>query len=365
MIRRSRLMMVVLPLVAAGALTMATLSIVRSNTTPSQAQPAPTRSTIVAGAGIVEPAGREVAVATPVAGVVREVRVKPGDIVRAGDILFALDDAIVAATLEQRLQDLRAAEIRLSQTEGRVDQARAEKDAAQGAVESARAERDEAQDQVDTGAQLVGGAVSQRELTRRRNALRGAEGRLAEAVARFEATRAALALIDPARQGASWLADRQAVRQAQATVDLARREQERLFIRAPSDGTILAVNIRAGEFAAAGGTTTPISMGMLTPLHVRVDIDEADLPRLALGKANAGRGATAARRGLAGEAIPLRFVRAEPILTSKRSLGGGADERVDTRVLQLIYAVEDAGIDLRPGQLIDVKIESARKGGEG
>ena len=359
MIRRARFLMVALPMLAAGALTMAALSIAQSNTTPAastepgSAQPKPARSTIVAGAGLVEPSGREVAVATPVAGVVREVRVKPGDIVQPGEVLFSLDDAIIAATLEQRRQDLRAAELRLMQTKGRVAQLSAEMGAAEGAVEAARAERDDTRDQVDSGAQLVGGAMSQRELTRRRNALRSAEGRLAESIARLEATRAALALIDPAQQGASYLADRQAVRQAEAAVELVQREQERLFVRAPSSGTILAVNIRPGEFAAAGGATAPVSMGQLTPLHVRVDVDEADLPRL-----GPGRGAIAARRGLPGEAIPLRFVRAEPILTSKRSLAGGGDERVDTRVLQLIFAVEGQEVDLRPGQLLDIRIES-------
>lgn len=369
MIRRARILMVVLPVLAAAALTMAALSILRSNmpgpavAQSGNGQPRAATATIVAGAGLVEPAGREIAVATPVAGVVREIRVKPGDVVQAGDILFRLDDAILAATLEQRRQDFRAAELRLMQTRGRVDQLRAESEAAQGVVEAARADRDDAKDQVDAGAQLVGGAVSQRELTRRRNALRSAEGRLVEATARLDGTRAALALIDPAQQGATYLADRQAVRQAEAAVDLVQRELERLVIRAPSAGTILAVNIRPGEFAAAGGTTAPLSMGLLTPLHVRVDVDEADLPRLGFG-----RGATAARRGLPGEAIPLRFVRAEPILTSKRSLGGGQDERVDTRVLQLIYAVEGPGVDLRPGQLLDVRIESGagqKRVGEG
>ncbi len=146
-------------------------------------------SAVVAGAGLVEPAGRETAVATPAAGVVSEVRVKPGDVVQQGDVLFRLDDAILAATLEQRRQDLRAAELRLMQTKGRVAQLRAEMAAAQGAVEAARAERDDARDQVDTGAQLVGGAVSQRELTRRRNVLRSAEGRLDEAIARLAGRR--------------------------------------------------------------------------------------------------------------------------------------------------------------------------------
>lgn len=363
-IRRTRLLMLAMPALAAVLLTLATLSIVRSNAAPqaTSASAGAPRSTLVAGAGIVEPSGREVAVATPVAGVVREVRVKPGDRVSLGDVLFALDDTILGATLEQRQQDLRAAEIRLAQTEGRVGQLRAEMEAAQGAVEAARADRDEAKDQVETGTQLVGGAMTQRELTRRRNVLRVSEGRLAEAMARFEGAKAALALIDPTGPGASWLADRQAIRQAEAALELARRERQRLVIRAPSDGTILAVNIRAGEFALTGGATAPLSMGLLTPLHVRVDIDEADLPRLAPNRGMESRAARAARRGLPNEAIRLRFVRAEPILVNKRSLGGGADERVDTRVLQLIYAVDDPAIDLRPGQLIDVTIDAAPPG---
>jgi hypothetical protein len=40
------------------------------------------------------------------------------------------------------------------------------------------------------------------------------------------------------------------------------------------------------------------------------------------------------------EAIPLRFVRLEPYVVPKVSLTGINVERVDTRVVQVIYAVE-------------------------
>ncbi len=213
MIRRARILMVALPVLAAAALTMAALSIIRSNLpAPAVAQsgngqPKAAAATIVAGAGLVEPSGREIAVATAVAGVVRENPRQAGRSCADRRYSVPVDDSILAATLEQRRQDLRAAELRLMQTKGRVDQLRAESEAAQGVVEAARADRDDAKDQVDAGAQLVGGAVSQRELTRRRNALRSAEGRLVEAMARLDGTRAALALIDPAQQGATYLAD--------------------------------------------------------------------------------------------------------------------------------------------------------------
>jgi hypothetical protein len=92
-------------------------------------------------------------------------------------------------------------------------------------------------------------------------------------------------------------------------------------------------------------------------LHVRVDIDEADVPRLRDGAA-----AIAARRGVPGEAILLDFLRAEPLLVPKRNLTGATGERVDTRVLQVIYAVRGTDADLRPGQLLDVTIKTGEGG---
>ena len=85
------------------------------------------------------------------------------------------------------------------------------------------------------------------------------------------------------------------------------------------------------------------------PLHVRVDVDEHE----------GGRSPSRQRghlRGQASQAVPLWFVRVEP-LVAKRSLTGDAGERVDTRVLQVIYAVESTpGIPLYVGQQLDVFI---------
>jgi hypothetical protein len=117
---------------------------------------------------------------------------------------------------------------------------------------------------------------------------------------------------------------------------------------------VLAVDVRPGEFANPGAATAPVTIGLLTPLGVRVDIDETDAPRLMLGAP-----ANAARRGASEDRIPLRFVRVEPLLQPKRTLTGGPDERVDTRVLQLIYEVGPTDVDLRPGQLLDVTIEAS------
>ena len=72
-----------------------------------------------------------------------------------------------------------------------------------------------------------------------------------------------------------------------------------------------------------------ILMGNLQPLHVRVNVDEEDLPRLKLY--------APARAKIRGDArqeeVPLSFFRLEPYVVPKTSLTGVNTERVDTRVV--------------------------------
>jgi HlyD family secretion protein len=362
---RSRLFMIGLPALAAITLGWALLSILRSNTAkPPQAAAstppsaniigAPNRA-VVAGLGLVEPAGREVNIATRVAGVVDEVRVNPGDRVKTGDVLFRIDALIAAAMVEQRKRDLIVAEARARQTAARAASLDADVVAARDAVAGAEADRDEARDLVRIATQLVGtAATSERELNRRRNLQRVAEARLAEAKSRLVRARAEAALIDPAQGGQTLKIDEAVVTQAAAALTLAEAELTRLSVRAPSDGIVLAVNIRPGEFASQTSAIAPIVIGQLDPLHVRVDIDEADLPRF-----RDGANASALQRGATSARIALRFVRSEPLVSPKRTLSCNAGERVDTRVLQVIYAVDGPPATLRPGQIVDVFIDAA------
>lgn len=57
----------------------------------------------------------------------------------------------------------------------------------------------------------------------------------------------------------------------------------------------------------------------------------------------------------------LTFVRFEPAVIPKRSLTGAPDERVDTRVLQVIYGINAAPIGTFVGQQVDVFIESVAR----
>jgi hypothetical protein len=111
--------------------------------------------------------------------------------------------------------------------------------------------------------------------------------------------------------------------------------------------------MRSGEFLDASGSGEPrLLLGCTEPLHVRADVDEFDIPRLA-----AGARATATPRGNANERFDLQFVRFEPLVVPKRSLTGDPGERVDTRVLQVIYQVVAPTKTLFVGQQMDLLVE--------
>jgi hypothetical protein len=58
-------------------------------------------------------------------------------------------------------------------------------------------------------------------------------------------------------------------------------------------------------------------------------------------------------------------VRVEPYVVPKQSLTGDNRERVDTRVLQVVYAVEGESPDLFVGQQVDVFIDVGDRTGTG
>ena len=69
----------------------------------------------------------------------------------------------------------------------------------------------------------------------------------------------------------------------------------------------------------------------------------------------------AVTRGQAHKEYPLRFVRVEPYVVPKKSLTGDNTERVDTRVLQVIYALEGAEGRVYVGQQLDVFLDVSKQ----
>jgi HlyD family secretion protein len=156
----------------------------------------------------------------------------------------------------------------------------------------------------------------------------------------------------------SWELDRQvaqsAIDRAQSQVDQTQAELDRLVIRGLVDGEVLQVNVRPGEFVGAPPDRPLIVLGNVEQLHVRVDIDEYDIPRFVPEAP-----ARVTLKGQPDEFFPLTFVRLEPYVVPKKSLTGDNTERVDTRVLQVIYSIDARGKRLFVGQQLDVFVDAS------
>ena len=262
----------------------------------------------IAGSGIIEASSRDIAIGTPVAGLCVEVPVHAGDRVGAGDLLFRLDDRDLAAQLATRRAALQVTRARVPEAEALLADVRNQLRLAE-AVTDRR-------------------AISLEDLTKRRYAVQLAEARLRTAQADVAAADAE-------------------VRETQANID-------RLSVRAPVAGQILQINLRPGEFAPAGALETPLMLlGSVDRLNVRIDIDENDAWRF---RPNAK--ARAYLRGNRDLATDLRFEYVEPFVLPKRSLTGESAERVDTRVLQVIYSFPAGVLPAYVGQQVDVFIDA-------
>lgn len=129
---------------------------------------------------------------------------------------------------------------------------------------------------------------------------------------------------------------------------------ERLTVRAPKNGIILQNNIRLGEYVSTN--VSAMILGNIEHLQVRADIDEQNASSFTLNSE-----ATAFPKNNTTLAIPLKFNYVEPYVIPKRSLTGASDERVDTRVLQVIYNFEyPKDFPIYVGQQVDVFIKKAK-----
>jgi multidrug efflux pump subunit AcrA (membrane-fusion protein) len=303
-----------LPVLGVLAALLATVSIARTYphrqaTDPPAPPPASDFQNTVAAVGLVEASTENISVGTPLAGVVARVFVTAGQAVKLGDPLFELDTRHLRAELEVRRQALAVARARVGVTQAQLEDLTRQL----GFVEQVKDTR----------------AVSADEITRRRSAVETASASLAEARAQARA--------------------------AEAQVAAVQTEIDRSTVRAPLDAGVLQLKLRVGEFAPASATATPmVLLGRSKPLHVRVDVDEHEASRVRPEAPAVGH-----LRGDAEVKAALRFVRFEPFVVPKRSLTGDSTERVDTRVLQVIYRVESDDLPLFVGQQLDVFIEAA------
>ena len=309
-----------LPALAALGVMFAVYSVVTAQRQVPPAQPVsqpaqPQYASYVAGAGIVEASTENIAVGTFVPGVVTEMFVKVGDQVKAGAPLFKVDDRDLQAELEVRKAAVKSAAANVATADATLADVKNQLELWQAVTDSR--------------------AVSKDELERKRFAVQIQEAKLAQAQAEAQS--------------------------AEAQVKSTQIEMDRRIVKAPVEGELLQVKVRLGEYAPAGSLAQPLMLiGNTKTLHVRVDVDENDAWRV-----RADAPATGYVRGNRDINTGLRFVRIEPYVVPKRSLTGDSTERVDTRVLQVLYAFEGGGkLPIYVGQQMDVFVDAPPASGK-
>lgn len=280
---------------------------------------------------VIEVSGRiegdDSVVASKTSGRIREISVREGDEVKAGQVIAVLDDEQVRAREEQAGSAARAAEARVRWAEGQIavlaaeleqsrlgtDQARldAEGKVRQAEAQVAAAEAQLAQAESEHGkargdeerytALAASGDIPEQKGSHARSASEalGASVRASRKqvdVARAMLTSARATLANPAIRSTEGARIRQQMAQAQSDIAAARAEWERaqaqlseaqanrqdLAIVAPSDGTVATRSAEPGEIVAPG--TPVLTLVNLSTVYLRGFVPEGEIGRVRTGQ---------------------------------------------------------------------------------
>ena len=271
--------------------------------------------------GIIESpqsSGENISIYPEVPGVVAKILISEGQLVKTGVPLLMLDDAVQRATAEQL---------------------KAQAESAKEQIGLAKANLKSLQDTLDKQKKsydLDPKSVSKDTLDTAQNAVEVGKENLAVAQKQYEAS----------------------LKTFQASNVLL----SKYLIKAPSDGVALSINTAVGSYISSQGSYDSytgsfgpaIVMGNLQDyIGVRCYIDEILIHRL---PKPSQMHAQMFIRGTDIK-IPLEYVREQPNVTPKIELSNQRTERVDVRVLPIIFKfVKPKDISLYPGQLVDVYI---------
>ncbi len=286
----------------------------------------PIPNNIIALSGRVE--GDDSVVAAKTSGRIREIHVREGDTVKAGDVIAILDDEQAAAREQQARAAAQEAETRITRSkeqvgvlteqlkqarftveqarldaQGRVHQAEAQVATAEANLSQARAGYEQARYDLEKFTRLAkSGDVSDRQREQARTTSEAQAAVVESTRKQVAATRGALTaaranLENPPIRSSQANAVQKQITQAQSDVAAAQSDAERasaqlkeaqanradLTIIAPFDGTIATRAAEPGEVVAPG--TPIVTMLDLGKVYLRGFVPEGDIGRVKLGQA--------------------------------------------------------------------------------
>lgn len=261
------------------------------------------------GIGIIESSSRNINIGSFASGVVTKVMVTEGDVIEQGDVLFMIDTRSAIAKLRNKQDALKVA---------------------QSALALSNIELDERQDRLNRAEGLQPGrSISLEELQSKKFAALKAE--------------------------ADIKIKQDLIQQAKSSIELVSVELDKMTIRSPISGLVLKVRVTPGEFISGNeqDDQSPVLLGKIHPLYLRVQIDEHDIHRF-----DKSLLAYAYPRGNSGVKLSLEFVRIEPYAKPKTNIQGGSARLIDTRVIEIIYKINSDMDNLYIGRQLDVFLES-------
>lgn len=300
--------------------------------------------------------GENINIYPEVPGPITQVLVKEGAQVHKGDVLLTIDDSIQRATAEQQRSQADAALAMLNELKAEPRRETLAVSVAQ--VENARATLKNAHDELtkqEHSYEIDPLSVSMDALDNARNAEKVAETSLKVIERQYELTKAGAWVYDIENQEKQYTALSKAYAASAALL-------AKYTIRAPSDGIVLTVQAGVGSFVSVQGAYDSytqafdplITMGMPQGyLQVRAYVDEILIDRLPAPKAMK---AEMVVRGTEVH-VPLSFARIQPFVSPKIELSDERQERVDVRVLPVIFRFQKPkNVNLYPGELVDVYV---------
>jgi HlyD family secretion protein len=302
--------------------------------------------TYISGVGIIEASSENIFIGSPVNRVVDKVEVSVGEKVKAGQVLFRLEARDLEAELSAKKIAYENAIINLQKLEAlpRTEDLHAATAELKGA-EIALSQASNQYQRVE-GLQLSG-AMSAEEVMHRKFAFEDAEAKFQKTEADFNKIKAG-----------AWLPDLEI---AKLQIQLAEADEQRIatdikrtVITSPIDATVLQIKIHEGEYPPSDSSRSPpMIIGNTDIMHIRVNINQYDASYF-----DRDAPAIAFLQGNADLNFPLKFVRLEPIFVTKQNLTNDISEKIDTRVLQAIYALKEGKHHIYVGQQMDVFIET-------
>ncbi len=300
----------------------------------------------ISAVGVIEASSDNISIGTSVNRIVDQVFVTAGSKIKKGEPLFQLEDQDLQAELHARevaykislakleklkalprQDDLASAEANLKKAEIELNEAKSQFEMVQGLQDTR--------------------ALSQQEINRRRFNYEQSQAQWDQAKANM----------NKIKEG-TWQPDLEIAQletiQAKANMEKIQADLERTVIRSPIDGIVLQLKNHEGELPSNVSANGPLMVvGNTSEMYLKVSINQFEAPYF-----RKDAPAIAYLRGNSRVEFPIKFISLEPYLVNKQNFTNEITDKVDTRVLQVIYHLMKDDQNIFVGQQMDVFIEA-------